>query len=447
VVVLARGRVTGVGVAVMVSGPRHCGIFISYRREETAGQAGRLYDRLSGRFGTDRVFMDVDSIAFGLDFTQAITEAVSRCAILLALIGRDWPTATDSRGRRRIDDPDDFVRVEIEAALARDIPVVPVLVEGAALPEAGDLPPGLRPLVRRQALGLSHAGFGAEVSRLIAAIDQVLGPGRARHRRQSGPDAGRAAKAGGRPERDGIAARLAATAGSRLRREEPVKSPALVKPQDESGSAEGKRRILYASHFPVLGSIIIAVPLFILAMDRLKIIPITSPAPYWVIIVLGLAGIAGSVIDYRNGCGVSAIAVGINSAFLAGYAIYTLRMNGHITLGNYNSVLLTVCAITGIGLIGNGVILAYILRQFSGRRRRIGTPLLLFLVFMASGLALVFIASALTFLSRITPSGNNSLIWVAGLMFLAALLAELTGIGLAVARVFQNPGGQREPGT
>ena len=180
----------GVGVAVMDSGPRRGGIFISYRREETAGQAGRLYDRLNGRFGADRVFMDVDSIAFGLDFTQAITEAVSRCEILLALIGREWAAVTDGRGRRRIDDPEDFVRVEIEAALQRDIRVVPVLVEGAELPEAGDLPPGLRPLVRRQALVLSHAGFGAEVSRLIAAIDQVLGtgPGRAD---QPAPDAGR----------------------------------------------------------------------------------------------------------------------------------------------------------------------------------------------------------------------------------------------------------------
>ena len=176
----------------MVSGPRRGGIFISYRRVETAGQAGRLYDRLSGRFGPDQVFMDVDSIAFGIDFTQAITEAVSQCAIMLVLIGREWSAVTDGRGRRRIDDPDDFVRVEIEAALARDIRVVPVLVEGAVLPQASDLPSGLRPLIRRQALLLSHAGFGAEVSRLIAAIDQVLGT-RPLRAAGSGPDAGRAA--------------------------------------------------------------------------------------------------------------------------------------------------------------------------------------------------------------------------------------------------------------
>jgi TIR domain len=181
VVLPACCTITGVGVVVMNSGQRRGGIFISYRREETAGQAGRLYDRLSGRFGAGRVFMDVDSIAIGVDFTTAITEAVSGCDILLALIGREWLTLTDSRGQRRLDDPDDFVRVEIEAALQRDIRVVPVLVEGAVLPQAADLPTSLRLLVRRQALMLSHVGFGAEVSRLIAAVHAVLGagPGRA----------------------------------------------------------------------------------------------------------------------------------------------------------------------------------------------------------------------------------------------------------------------------
>jgi TIR domain len=150
------------------------GVFISYRREETAAQAGRLYDHLSGRFGEDRVFMDVDSIAIGTDFTKAIVQAVSRCNILLALIGPHWSAITDIKGIRRIDYSQDFVRVEIETALQRDIRVVPVLIDGASLPQADDLPPSLRPLIRRQALKLSHAGFRSEVSRLIAAIDDVF---------------------------------------------------------------------------------------------------------------------------------------------------------------------------------------------------------------------------------------------------------------------------------
>src|ERR1051326_8569899 len=106
------------------------GVFISYRREETAGQAGRLYDHLSDRYGEARVFMDVDSIAIGTDFTKAVIQAVSGCSILLALIGRHWSSITDTRGIRRLDYPHDFVRVEIETALQRDIRVVPVLVDG-----------------------------------------------------------------------------------------------------------------------------------------------------------------------------------------------------------------------------------------------------------------------------------------------------------------------------
>jgi len=155
------------------------GIFISYRREETAAQAGRLYDHLSSHFGEDRVFMDIDSVAIGTDFTKAVIGAVSGCNIILALIGPHWSVITDTKGIRRIDYPQDWVRVEIETALQRNIRVVPVLVDGAVLPQAADLPPSLRPLIRHQALELSHTGFRSQVSRLIAAIDDVfeVGPG------------------------------------------------------------------------------------------------------------------------------------------------------------------------------------------------------------------------------------------------------------------------------
>ena len=99
------------------------GVFISYRREETAGQAGCLYEHLADRFGEDRVFKDTHSIAPGVDFANRIVEDLSVCNVLLALIGRDWSAITDSKGARRLDDPHDFVRVEIEIALKRDIPV------------------------------------------------------------------------------------------------------------------------------------------------------------------------------------------------------------------------------------------------------------------------------------------------------------------------------------
>lgn len=147
------------------------GIFISYRRDEAGGHAGRLSDRLRDLFGADRVFMDVDSIAFGDDFTRVIEDKVSECEIMLVLIGRDWVSATDSKGRRRrIDSPDDWVRVEVEAALQRDIRVVPVLVGGAAMPHADYLPPSLRPLARRQAFVLSHTGYQSDLSQLVKFI-------------------------------------------------------------------------------------------------------------------------------------------------------------------------------------------------------------------------------------------------------------------------------------
>jgi hypothetical protein len=119
--------------------------------------------------------MDVDSIAHGVDFTESVIEAVSGCNILIALIGRDWLAITDSEGRRRIDNPDDWVRIEIETALKSHIPVVPVLVDGAALPQLSDLPPSLQPLIRRQALQLTHTGFRAGVEILSESINEIFG--------------------------------------------------------------------------------------------------------------------------------------------------------------------------------------------------------------------------------------------------------------------------------
>jgi hypothetical protein len=149
-------------------------IFISYRREDTAYPAGWLYDRLTDRFADGQVFKDVDSIKLGDDFVQVITSAVGSCDVLLALIGTEWLTVTDEHGRRRLDDPDDFVRLEIEAALARNVRVIPILVEGARMPRAAELPPSLAGLVRRQALELSPSRFDFDTSRLLKVLDDTL---------------------------------------------------------------------------------------------------------------------------------------------------------------------------------------------------------------------------------------------------------------------------------
>jgi hypothetical protein len=155
-------------------------IFISYRREETAYPAGWLYDRLSDRYG-GQVFKDVDSIQLGDDFVEVITRAVGSCDVLLALVGEQWLTITDAQGRRRLDDPDDFVRLEIEAALTRNVRVIPILVDEATMPRADQLPPSLAGLVRRQALELSPARFDFDTSRLLKVLDRTLAEVRTAH--------------------------------------------------------------------------------------------------------------------------------------------------------------------------------------------------------------------------------------------------------------------------
>src|SRR5262245_46730469 len=105
-------------------------LFISYRRDDSAGHAGRVYDRLEREFGRDRLVMDVDSIPLGANFLKVIGEEVAKCDVLLAIIGPGWLDARDEKGIRRLDNPDDFVRIEIATALKRAIPVIPILLEG-----------------------------------------------------------------------------------------------------------------------------------------------------------------------------------------------------------------------------------------------------------------------------------------------------------------------------
>jgi outer membrane protein assembly factor BamB len=149
-------------------------IFISYRRAETAWAAGRLFDRLADHFGKDQVFTDVESIEPGDDFVEMIAAAVGSCDVLLALIGDQWLTITDQDGQPRLDDPHDYVRLEIEAALERNIRVIPILVEGARMPPVGQLPTSLAKLARIQALELSPAWFGRDTHRLIRVLDLII---------------------------------------------------------------------------------------------------------------------------------------------------------------------------------------------------------------------------------------------------------------------------------
>ena len=152
------------------------GIFVSYRRQESSHLAGRLYDRLADQFGVAQVFIDVDAIEPGVDFAAEIFRAVAACQVLLAVIGPAWLTITDERGHRRLDDPEDIVRLEIESALARDVRVIPILAEGAVMPGRTDLPESLAGLARRNALPIRHDSFRHDAGRLVTAIERILAP-------------------------------------------------------------------------------------------------------------------------------------------------------------------------------------------------------------------------------------------------------------------------------
>ena len=154
-------------------------IFLSYRREDSEGQAGRLYDDLVAVFGSDSVFMDVAAIQPGRDFRKSIDQSLNSCGVFLSLIGKSWLTAKDTSGQRRLDDPADFVRIETAAVLKRDIPVIPVLVQGASAPKPDQLPDDLKELAFRNAVELTHARWSSDIQVLIKALRP--------HISQSGP--------------------------------------------------------------------------------------------------------------------------------------------------------------------------------------------------------------------------------------------------------------------
>jgi formylglycine-generating enzyme required for sulfatase activity len=149
-------------------------IFISYRREESRWSARSLHDRLWRNFDPEQIFMDIDAIALGEDFVRAIETTVAKCDVLIAVIGNNWLTSKDDQGGRRLDNPEDFVRMEIATALKREIRVIPVLVDGALMPRSTELPDDLKPLVRRNALRISDTSFDGDCQRLVAAMKEVL---------------------------------------------------------------------------------------------------------------------------------------------------------------------------------------------------------------------------------------------------------------------------------
>jgi hypothetical protein len=153
-------------------------IFINYRREDSIAIAGRLYDRLAEAFGRNNLFIDVDNIPVGMNFEEYLHKQVAACDVVVSLIGPNWLNAKDETNQRRLDQPDDFVAIEIAAALARNILVIPVLVDGTHMPKASELPDSLKPLALRNAIQVRNTNFGSDVGQLIIKMREALALGR-----------------------------------------------------------------------------------------------------------------------------------------------------------------------------------------------------------------------------------------------------------------------------
>jgi uracil-DNA glycosylase family 4 len=151
-------------------------IFINYRRQDSEGYVGRLYDRLCDHFDAKDIFMDVTTIRPGEDFVQTLEDAVAGCDVVLTIIGPQWLAASNEQGERRLHDPRDFVRIEIVSAIKHNKSIIPVLVGGAKMPPTAELPDEIAPLTRRNALELSHQRFAYDVEQLAQAIKLAIVP-------------------------------------------------------------------------------------------------------------------------------------------------------------------------------------------------------------------------------------------------------------------------------
>src|SRR5262249_35184849 len=146
-------------------------IFLSYRRADSANMTERIHDRLIDRFGRENVFIDVDDIQSGRDFRTQLEEALSQCSVLLVVIGDRWLTLQDEHGKRRLDNPNDYVRLEIETAFSRDITIIPLTLDGVSMPQAKELPLSIQDLAYIQSIPIRHnPDFHSDMDKLLARV-------------------------------------------------------------------------------------------------------------------------------------------------------------------------------------------------------------------------------------------------------------------------------------
>jgi hypothetical protein len=258
------------------------GVFICYRREESAFAARAIHDRIVQRLERENVFLDVDNIDLGVDWFNVLTERVGACDALVAVIGRNWASSADKDNRRRLDDPDDFVRIEIEAALKRDVRVIPVLVDGAAMPKSGELPDSLKGLARRQGIEISPAGFDADVEKLEQALVSILAARRGRgaadaeatdevgeERRAQGPEVG-GVTSHGHERQEGAEAPPARTRAAFAAPEAAgaAASPGLAPPASAPPKPASRRFLPYLALAAVVGAVGVAATVWLAAGHR-----------------------------------------------------------------------------------------------------------------------------------------------------------------------------------
>jgi TIR domain len=397
-------------------------IFMSYRREDTAYPAGWLYDRLAGHFAKGQVFKDIDSIELGDDFVEVITAAVGSCDVLLALIGDRWLTVTGQDGRRRLDNPGDFVRLEIEAALARDVRVIPILVEGARMPGKDELPESLAKLARRQALELSPSRFDADTGRLLRVLERTITEAQEQARKQAEEAAARQRRqveqlsalasppsasavptntpphdtngqagpassepAGLQPEQQGADHRPKAvgrSAKEQARREaqETAERPGEVTPSTAHLTDSGAAALLAAG----FGALLIA-----LCIDAVTILLDTSaPGAGWTVVAANALGIAVTLSGVRQ----NAILAYILLWNLAWGIVYwfSLLVPHYSSYSAASTVLVTVSVIAAAG---NGVLCIWVLAA-RAKGRGVDLFLVIFAGLNAVGYALAAIAWA-----------------------------------------------------
>ena len=218
------------------------GIFICYRREDSIGHAGRLHDRLRGHFGDERVFMDIDGIEPGEDFVKVIERTLTHCDAVIAVIGKTWVTAVDKQGARRLDDPKDFVRMEIATALRLDVRVIPALVGGADFPHISELPDTLQELGNRNAFEISDKAFHQSVAKLISSLEKVLTAAQVRRQAEADRLAEQARQPAEEARRKADAERLAEE-GRRRVEEYRLAEEARRKREDERLAEEARRKV------------------------------------------------------------------------------------------------------------------------------------------------------------------------------------------------------------